>query len=72
MQDDLNENLRLKDFTREASISVSHFSEQFRRQTGQSPIAYFVHLRMRLACRLLDLRAKPADIPIRACPFPDP
>lgn len=39
-------------------MSVSHFSERFRRQTGQSPMAYFIHLRMRLACRLLDLSGK--------------
>lgn len=59
MQRNLNQNLRLEDFAREAGMSVSHFSERFRRQTGQSPMAYFIHLRMRLACRLLDLSRKP-------------
>ena len=59
MQNNLSENLRLEDFARKASMSVSHFSERFRRQTGQSPMAYFIHLRMRLACRLLDLSDKP-------------
>ena len=39
MQANLNENLRLEDFAREAGMSVSHFSERFRRQTGQSPMA---------------------------------
>ncbi len=59
MQDNLNTPLRLDDFAREAGMSVSHFSEIFRTQTGQSPMAYFIHLRMRLACRLLDLSSKP-------------
>jgi transcriptional regulator GlxA family with amidase domain len=59
MQDNLNTPLRLDDFAREAGLSVSHFSEIFRAQTGQSPMAYFIHLRMRLACRLLDLSSKP-------------
>jgi AraC-like DNA-binding protein len=59
MQSNLDENLKLQDFAREAGLSVSHFSECFRTQTGQSPMAYFIHLRMRLACRLLDLSGKP-------------
>jgi AraC family transcriptional regulator of arabinose operon len=58
MQEHLTENLRLQDFASVAGMSVSHFSERFRRQTGQSPMAYFIHLRMRLACRLLDLSGK--------------
>jgi AraC-like DNA-binding protein len=58
MQEHLIENLRLQDFASVAGMSVSHFSERFRRQTGQSPMAYFIHLRMRLACRLLDLSGK--------------
>ena len=59
MQINLDSPLRLEDFAREAGMSVSHFSEIFRAQTGQSPMAYFIHLRMRLACRLLDLSGKP-------------
>jgi len=59
MQDNLTEPLRLEDFAAQAGMSVSHFSDRFRAQTGQSPMAYFIHLRMRLASRLLDLSDKP-------------
>lgn len=59
MQLNLDSPLRLQDFAQEAGMSVSHFSEIFRAQTGQSPVAYFIQLRMRLACRLLDLSVKP-------------
>lgn len=59
MQINLDSPLRLEDFARKAGMSISHFSEIFRAQTGQSPVAYFIHLRMRLACRLLDLSGKP-------------
>jgi AraC family transcriptional regulator, arabinose operon regulatory protein len=47
------EPLRLADIARRAGLSPVHFSTLFRRQTGLSPIDYFIHLRMREACRLL-------------------
>ena len=72
MQNHLNENLRLEDFARQAGMSVSHFSERFRRQTGQSPMAYFIHLRMRLACRLLDLSGKPVKTVALEIGYRDP
>ena len=72
MQTPLNENLRLEDFAREAGMSVSHFSERFRRQTGQSPMAYFIQLRMRLACRLLDLSGKPVKTVASEIGYRDP
>ena len=59
MHENVSEPLRLEDFADEAGLSVSHFSERFRSQTGQSPMAYFIELRMRFACRLLDLSDKP-------------
>ena len=72
MQNNLDENLRLEDFARTAGMSVSHFSERFRRQTGQSPMAYFIHQRMRLACRLLDLSAKPVKTVALEIGYRDP
>jgi AraC-like DNA-binding protein len=72
MQNHLDEPLRLQDFAREAELSVSHFSELFRAQTGQSPMAYFIHLRVRFACRLLDLSDKPIKVVAIETGYRDP
>jgi AraC-like DNA-binding protein len=72
MQDHLDEPLRLEDLAREADLSVSHFSELFRAQTGQSPVAYFIHLRVRFACRLLDLSEKPIKVVAVETGYRDP
>lgn len=72
MQNNLNVNLRLADLARKAGMSVSHFSERFRRQTGQAPMAYFIQLRMRLACRLLDLSGKPVKTVASEIGYRDP
>ena len=72
MQNNLDSPLRLEDFAREAGMSVSHFSDRFRTQTGQSPMAYFIHLRMRLACRMLDLSRKPVKTVALEVGYRDP
>jgi AraC family transcriptional regulator of arabinose operon len=72
MQNHLDEPLRLEDFAREADLSVSHFSELFRAQTGQSPMAYFIHLRVRFACRLLDLSDRPIKVVAIETGYRDP
>jgi transcriptional regulator GlxA family with amidase domain len=48
------EPVRLDDLARNAGLSTSHFSEMFRAETGFSPTAYFTHLGIRQACRMLD------------------
>jgi AraC-like DNA-binding protein len=72
MQINMREPLRLEDFAREAGMSVSHFSELFRVQTGRSPMAYFIDIRMRHACRLLDLSAQPVKSVAIECGYRDP
>lgn len=55
MLENLDKPLQLENFAGHAGLSVSHFSELFRSQTGQSPMAFFIHLKIRHACRMLDL-----------------
>ena len=59
MLENISEPLRLVDFAHQAGLSISHFSELFRRHTGHSPMAHFTMLKIRQACRLLDLTEKP-------------
>ena len=42
-----------------AAMSVAHFSELFKRQTGMSPMAYVIHLRMQRAAALLQWAEAP-------------
>ncbi len=72
MHSNLGESLRLEDFARAAGMSVSHFSELFRRQTGRSPMAYFIELRVRQACRLLDTTDRPVKSVAAECGYRDP
>jgi len=39
---------------RHAGLSVAHFSQLFKRQTGYSPVDYFIHAKIQHACFLLD------------------
>ncbi len=45
---------RLQELAAAAGLSVPHFSQLFRRQTGHAPIDYLIRQRIRRACRLLD------------------
>ncbi len=44
----------LDELASSAGLSVPHFSQLFRRQTGHAPIDYLIRLRIQRACRLLD------------------
>jgi AraC-like DNA-binding protein len=49
-----------------AAMSVAHFSERFKTQTGMSPMAYVIHLRMQRAAALLQwAEASVAEIAAR-------
>jgi len=50
----LDEPLQVATLAAQANISPSHFFAIFKRRIGCAPIDYFIRLRMRQACRLLD------------------
>ena len=58
MLEHLAEPLHLRDLAAHAGCSVSQFIDWFRNQTGQTPMAHFTQLRIRAACRLLDLTTR--------------
>lgn len=72
MRERISEPLRLNEFARHAGLSVSHFSELFREQTGLSPMAHFTQLKIRQACRLLDLTSKPVKAVAIETGYTDP
>lgn len=57
MNQHLNQPLHVAALASLAGMSPSHYTALFKRQTGCAPINYFIRLRMRRACRLLDSTA---------------
>jgi AraC family transcriptional regulator of arabinose operon len=72
MRTRISEPVRLEEFAREAGLSVSHFSELFREQVHQSPLSYFTQLKIRAACRLLDLSGKSIKVVAVETGYNDP
>jgi AraC family transcriptional regulator of arabinose operon len=72
MRERISEAVRLEEFANHAGLSVSHFSDLFREQTGQSPMAHFTQLKIRQACRLLDLTQKPVKVVAIETGYTDP
>src|SRR5690554_5362823 len=54
--------LSLAEMAEHARLSVSHFSRLFKKQTGYSPMNYFIHLKMQHACMLLSTRMSVREI----------
>ena len=54
MERHLNMPLTLKDLARHSGQSVPYYNKLFKKQTNQSPLAYFIQLKTRKACELLD------------------
>jgi AraC-like DNA-binding protein len=55
MKENVYRRLTLSEIARTINLSVSHFSALFKKQTGYSPLDYFLHLKMQKACQMLDL-----------------
>ena len=54
MQEHIHGQLNLEALAKEARLSKYHFSKKFKAYTGQSPIQYFINMKMQRACYLLD------------------
>ncbi|QBG48162.1 helix-turn-helix domain-containing protein [Verrucomicrobia bacterium S94] len=59
MQAHLDMQLTLKELADRAGLSVPHYSKLFRQRTSQSPVAYFIQLKIKKACELLHETAEP-------------
>lgn len=55
MQENIQHNLTLRQLASEFKYSPSHFSALFQKETGDSPINYFLHLKIQKACQYLEL-----------------
>lgn len=54
MEEHLQGNLSLADICKHSNYSPSRFSHIFHHKTGYAPIDYYIHLKIRLAAKLLD------------------
>lgn len=57
LHDKVSEKLCLDDMVRHSALSKSHFIRLFKEQTGYTPMAYFIQLKMQQACMMLAFRA---------------
>jgi AraC family transcriptional regulator len=53
IESNVGEQVRLEDLARVAGVSRFHFARQFRRRTGESPMAYLLRTRIERAKTLL-------------------
>lgn len=72
MNQHLNKPLQVAALAALAGMSPSHFTALFKRQTGCPPIDYFIRLRMRRACRLLEETALSVKEVAAALGYDDP
>ena len=55
MKNNIAEKLTVEEIAGKFSYSASHFFSLFRKETGMSPLDYFIQLKIQKACQLLDL-----------------
>ena len=65
LQQNIHRALTLDEMAEHAQMSKSHFSRLFRKQTGYSPIDYFIRLKMQHACMLLSTRVSIREIALQ-------
>lgn len=54
MKENIEKRLTLQDFAAYTGYSPTHFSTLFKRQTGESPLAYFNRLKIEVSCQMLN------------------
>ncbi|MGM9803611.1 MAG: AraC family transcriptional regulator [Muribaculaceae bacterium] len=54
MQENVSNNLTLNEFAQYFKYSPSHFSALFQKETGYSPINYYLQLKIRCACQYIE------------------
>lgn len=59
MQEHIHGQLDLDTLAKQAQLSKYHFSKKFKALTGESPIQYFINMKMQRACYLLDSNPRP-------------
>lgn len=55
MQENISNNLTLEELAKNFNYSSSHFSALFQKETGYSPINYYIQLKIRKACQYIEL-----------------
>jgi AraC-like DNA-binding protein len=72
MHDHFAERLTVAELARVAGISPSHFSRLFRRETGHSPLAYLIRVRIQRGRQLLRAGGDPVSTIAFKCGFATP
>lgn len=72
MIDSLQETLTLEDLARHSRLSPVHYSYLFKKNTGYSPIHYFLRLKIQKACTYLDISDYPINEIAEILGFKDP
>ncbi|EPJ51081.1 MAG: transcriptional regulator, AraC family protein [Osedax symbiont Rs2] len=58
MQSSLHQKLDLQTLAQSVNLSKFHFIKKYKELTNNTPINYFIHLKIERACHLLDISAK--------------
>lgn len=72
MKEHLDQPLQASVLAERAHVSLSHYFALFKRRTGATPIGYFIHLRIRRACELLQTTALTVKEVAAALGYEDP